>query len=215
MENQEILKLTEQFVKEKFYNESSGHDWWHIYRVVTLARNLAVIEGADVFICEMSAMLHDIADEKICKDPDTAMHECKQKLKDLQVSEQVTTHIIEIIGSISYKGGNLPPVRTLEAQVVQDADRLDAIGAIGIARVFTYSGHTSRMIHDPQLLPRENMTLEQYRSSNGTAMMHFHEKLLKLKDLMNTNSGRQLAQSRHQYMMQYVERFYEEWEGFR
>lgn len=210
-----MLEKTEQFVKQRFAYESSGHDWWHIFRVVQMARLIAIKESADVFICLLSAMLHDVADEKLCKNPYLASNEINDLLISFKLPKKIRHHVMEITQSISFKDGRQQPVHTIEAKIVQDADRLDAIGAIGVARVFTYSGFTQRIIHDPELHPRENMTIEEYRSSNGTAIMHFYEKLFKLKELMNTTYARQLAEKRHHFMEQYLKQFYEEWDGIR
>ncbi len=215
MENQIVVDAAEQFVKDKLRNDSSGHDWWHIFRVVQMSKKIAREERADIFICELSALLHDVTDEKLCKDPMQASLDLKEWLNAHSLSNLVKSHVFEIIENLSYKGGNRPAMRTLEGQIVQDADRLDAIGALGIARVFAFSGSTHRPIHVPDLAPRENLTFEQYRNGQGTAIMHFHEKLLKLKSLMNTRYAHQLAEVRHQVMLQYLEHFDQEWEGSR
>jgi uncharacterized protein len=207
-----VLAAAAAWARAKLAHDSSGHDWWHIDRVVRTARTIAREERADAFVCELAALLHDMADEKLNDDPAAAQRELEAWLA-AHVSEVVASHVLEIIGTMSFKGGSRPPMRTLEGKVVQDADRLDAIGAVGISRVFAYSGAKHRPIHDPARQPRERMTEAEYRSGSGTAINHFYEKLLKLKDLMNTEYGRKLAEERHRFMEAYLDRFYAEWEG--
>lgn len=208
-----IVKDAEIWVRAKLEKDSSGHDWWHIDRVVRMARTIAQAEGADSFVCELAALLHDMADEKLNDDPFAAEQELVSWLANCGVSEQEADHIMEIIAMMSFKGGARPPMRTKEGQVVQDADRLDAIGAVGISRVFAYSGAKGRPIHDPSLSPRSSMTEEEYRKGRDTAINHFYEKLLKLKALMNTAAGKELAAERHRFMEIYLNQFYAEWDG--
>ncbi|MEW9702150.1 HD domain-containing protein [Paenibacillus sp. SI8] len=214
-EQERILRAAEAFVKEKLERDSSGHDWWHIYRVVQTTKRIAAGEGADRFVCELAALLHDVADEKLHADPAAAQRELTAWLAGSGTPPAQAEHVLEIISTMSFKGGARPKVRTLEGQVVQDADRLDAIGAIGISRVFAYSGWKGRPIHDPSVIVREQMTEAEYRSGNDTAINHFYEKLLKLKELMNTAYARKLADERHRFMEHYLEQFYAEWEGER
>lgn len=208
-----ILQAAEQFVKEKLAHDFSGHDWWHIMRVRANAWTIAQEEQADVFICELTALLHDAADEKLFGDEEVGYREIRAWLEAQGVDTADADHIMEIISTMSFKGGSRPPMKTLEGRVVQDADRLDAIGAVGISRVFAYSGAKGRPVHDPTIQPRESMTQAEYRSGKDTAINHFHEKLLKLKDLMNTAYGRKLAEERHRFMEQYLEQFHREWSG--
>jgi uncharacterized protein len=208
-----ILDKTEIHVKERLEGETTGHDWWHIKRVAESARSIAAEEQADVFVCVLAALLHDLADEKVCGNEAEGLAAISQWMKESGVTDEDRDHVVEIVSTMSFKGGGRPPVRTLEGQVVQDADRLDAIGAMGIARVFVYSGAKGRPVHDPSVAPRENMTVEEYRSGRDTAVNHFYEKLLKLKDLMNTETGRSRAEGRHRFMEHYLEQFYGEWEG--
>ncbi|MFC5528854.1 HD domain-containing protein [Cohnella yongneupensis] len=212
-EQKRIIDAAAKWVRAKLERESSGHDWWHIERVVRTVRTIAQAERADSFVCELAALLHDMADEKLNDDPKAAEQELEQWLANCGVSEADAVHILEIIGTMSFKGGARPPMRTTEGKVVQDADRLDAIGAVGISRVFAYSGAKGRPIHDPELPPRQNMTQEDYRGGRDTAINHFYEKLLKLKDLMNTSMGKELAAERHRFMETYLEQFYAEWDG--
>jgi uncharacterized protein len=210
---QRILANAANFAQEKLSADSSGHDWWHVDRVARTACKIAQVEKADVFICELAALLHDVADEKLNESEQAGQAIVMQWLQQQQVSAVILQHVMEIISSLSFKGGNRPPMRTLEGQIVQDADRLDAIGAMGISRVFAYSGAKGRPIHVPGLAPRMNMTAKEYRNGKDTAINHFHEKLLKLKDLMNTEFGRKLAEQRHQFMLDYLQQFELEWEG--
>jgi uncharacterized protein len=211
-----ILQAAEAYVKNKLEKDSSGHDWWHIYRVTQTAKTIAAEERADLFVCELASLLHDVTDDKLNADPAAAERELREWLEASGAGAEVTAHVLEIIATMSFKGGGRRvPMRTLEGQVVQDADRLDAIGAVGISRVFAYSGWKGRPIHDPLVKPREGMTPEEYRSGNDTAINHFYEKLLKLKDLMNTGYARKMAEERHQFMEQYLQQFYQEWEGQR
>ncbi|MBU5671008.1 HD domain-containing protein [Paenibacillus brevis] len=208
-----LIQKAERFCKAELEHDTSGHDWWHIHRVVQMARRLAHEEGADPFICTVAALLHDVADEKLNDSKESGLFKVRSWLEGQQLQGEDTEHIIEIISTMSYNAGTNPPVRTLEGRVVQDADRLDAIGAIAIARAFQYAGWKGHPIHDPGLPPRESMSAEEYRNGKTTAINHFYEKLLKLKDLMNTASAKAIAQERHRYMEQYVERFYLEWDG--
>lgn len=212
----EILQKTAQYVEEKLAGEGSGHDWWHIVRVRQMAERLALEEGADSFICQMAALVHDLADEKIAGSEEVGLAEVRDLLTRLGVSDQQLKDILAIIQGISYKGGTLRDYPlSLEGKIVQDADRLDAIGAIGIARTMAFSGNKQRLIHDPNVAVRKQMTLEEYRSNQGTAISHFYEKLLKLKDLMNTETAKTLAQGRHDFLELYLEQFYAEWEAER
>ena len=213
MNKDEILIAAEGFARKELEKDSSGHDWWHIYRVTQSAKKIALEEGADPFICELAALLHDIADEKITGDEQAGLLKVKEWLVRHHVKEHDIEHVMEIISSMSFKGGARPPMRTLEGKVVQDADRLDAIGAVGIARVFAYSGAKDRLIYDPENPPRENMTPEEYRQGKSSGINHFYEKLLKLKDMMNTSYARRLAEQRHELMVSYLDQFYLEWEG--
>ncbi len=215
MTRERILQQARTWVQEQLAGDSSGHDWWHIYRVTELAMRIGKAEKADLFVCELAALLHDIADEKLNPSAQAGMAKAATWLEANGVPARDAAHVLAIIGTMSYKGGNNKPVRTREAQVVQDADRLDAIGAMGIARVFAYAGWKGHLMHDPSQAPRTAMTPEEYRSGKNTAINHFYEKLLKLKGLMNTGTARQMAEHRHQFMETYLEQFYREWEGSR
>lgn len=215
MKKESKVELTEKFVFEALKHEGSGHDWWHIHRVAEMARTIATNENADIFICEMAALLHDLADEKVVGNEQKGIEQIRDWLKSIEMDAHQIAQIIEIITTMSFKGGGQPPMATLEGKVVQDADRLDAIGAIGIARAFVFSGAKGQIIYEPELKPKENMSKQEYIRRETTAINHFYEKLLKVKDLMNTYYGKQLAEKRHAYMELYLKEFYEEWDGIR
>ena len=210
-----IIDKTCRFVEEKLAGEGSGHDWWHIYRVWNLAKNIAGQEGVNLIIVELSALLHDIADWKFHNGADSIGPKlAEQFLVENQVERRVIDPVIEIITSISYKGAGVPtPMNTREGKVVQDADRLDAIGALGIARTFAYGGHKNRLIYHPEEKPVLHQSFEDYKKNQGHTINHFYEKLLLLKDRMNTASGKRLAEARHQFMQAYLDQFYKEWDG--
>jgi uncharacterized protein len=211
----EIVSAAETFAREALTGESSGHDWWHIVRVRALAHTIAEAERADTFVCELAALLHDIADPKIAGDWDTGMAHVRGWLMEHDTPAAEREHVLEIIGAISFAGGSKPTPRTLEGLIVQDADRLDAIGAIGIARAFAYGGAHGRILYDPDVAPRETMTADEYRSHLTPTINHFYEKLLLLKERMNTAYARQLAEQRHQVMEAFLDEFYAEWNGLR
>lgn len=202
-------------VEARFAGEGSGHDWHHIHRVWQLSRRIAREEGAQAEIAELGALLHDIADWKFHGgDESVGPREAERLLRQEGAPEALIAPVVEIVATISFKGaGVATPMRTLEGRCVQDADRLDALGAIGIARCFAYGGHAGRMLYDPSLPPVMHASAEAYKSAKGTSLNHFHEKLFLLKDRMNTESGRQLALERHRFMEEFVARFLREWEG--
>lgn len=212
-EREELIRAAERFCRSELENDPTGHDWWHIHRVVQMAKRLAHEEGADSFICTMAALLHDVADEKLNESKEAGLYKVRSWLEEHLVINDEREHIMDIISTMSYNAGLNHPMRTLEGRVVQDADRLDAIGAIAIARTFLYAGWKGHPIHDPHLPPRDSMTAKEYRNDKSTAINHFHEKLLKLKDHINTPAASRIAEERHRYMEQYVERFYQEWGG--
>jgi uncharacterized protein len=211
----QVLTEAEAFAREILTGESSGHDWWHIARVQALARTIAAAEKADSFICELAALLHDIADPKIAGDWDTGLARVGDWLAAHDVPADARDHVLQIIATISFAGGNNSAPRTLEGRVVQDADRLDAIGAMGIARAFAYGGAHGRIFYDPTIWPRASMTAEEYRSHATPTINHFYEKLLLLKDRMNTDYARRLAEQRHRVMEAFLDEFYAEWDGAR
>ena len=214
MKEEKILQEVATYVERKLSGEGSGHDWWHIVRVRKLAEKLALAEGGDSFICQLAALVHDLVDDKLVADEGLALAEVRDLLTRVGVAANQTDQVLTIIQSISYKGGNQNHLDlTLEGQIVQDADRLDAMGAIGVARTMAYSGHHQRIIHDPEVAVRQNMTLDQYRSHQGTAITHFYEKLLLLKDLMKTKTAKELAKGRHAFLEAYLDQFFAEWDG--
>lgn len=215
MKQQEQLKAMEQYAKRVLDSDTSGHDWSHIERVVNTTKTIAQAEGADLFICEAAALLHDVIDDKIVQNPTDALKELNNFLTSIEVTPEQIEAIVSIITRMSFKNHQEQQELSFEGKVVQDADRLDAIGAIGIARVMCYSGSTGRPIHKPEMKSRENLTPEEYRNGESTAIMHFYEKLLKLKDLMNTKYGNELAKGRHEFLELYLEQFYAEWDGKR
>jgi uncharacterized protein len=210
-----VLAAAEAFVKRQLAGDSSGHDWWHIARVRSLARTIARQEGADGFVCELAALLHDVADDKIAGSEEAGLRTVREWLAAQAVDETTAAHVMEIIATMSFGGGNRPPMRTLEGRVVQDADRLDALGALGIARAFAYGGSRGRALWDPDEPPRQYAGKADYRAGGSSTINHFHEKLLLLKDRMNTAYGRQLAERRHAYMLAFLDEFAAEWEGER
>ncbi|MFB9757601.1 HD domain-containing protein [Ectobacillus funiculus] len=211
MTRDELIEKTIVFVKGILAADASGHDWYHIERVYKLAQIIAKEEGGDRFIIEMAALLHDVADEKLNESEEAGLKRVDDYLTSLHISSEEQMHILHIISNMSYKGGHGGKVETLEGKIVQDADRLDALGAIGIARTFAYGGAKGRLMYDPKISPREAMTKEEYRKSNDPSLNHFYEKLLKLKDLMNTECAKRLAKERHLYMEQFIEQFMKEW----
>ena len=213
--NSKIISNTIAFVKKELRDAEGGHDWFHIERVWKNSKLIAQSEDANIEVVEIGALLHDIADSKFHNGDETVgPKKAKAFLESQNVSIEIINHVISIIENISFKGGKTKRTFTSkELDVVQDADRLDAIGAIGIARTFNYGGFKNREIYNPDIKPDLNMTKEQYKNSTAPTINHFYEKLLLLKDKMNTESGKQIAQQRHQFMEQYLEQFYAEWEG--
>ncbi len=210
---QNLVDRVAAHIKARFLAESSGHDWHHINRVWQLTRRIAAQEGADSQIAELGALVHDIADWKFHDGDDSVgPREAEALLRREGATEAVIAAVVDIVATISYKGaGVTTAMRTLEGRCVQDADRLDAIGAIGIARCFAYGGHAGRLLHDPDEAPVLHQTAAAYKASKGASLNHFYEKLLLLKDRMNTPTGRALAEPRHRFMEDFVAQFLEEW----
>ena len=210
-----IISNTITFVKQTLENAESGHDFYHIERVYKNAQLIAASETCDLLVVQLAALLHDIADSKFHNGDETiGPKRAENFLISQNVASNTISAVVKIIENVSFKGGNFAQnYNTIELQIVQDADRLDAIGAIGIARTFNYGGYKNNPIHIPTLDPKLNMTKEEYKNHNGTTINHFYEKLLLLKELMNTQTGKQLAQQRHQFMLQFLEQFYAEWDG--
>ena len=216
MTDEQLIKLTKSFVKETLKNAEGGHDWFHTERVFNNALLISKSEDVDVFIVKLGALLHDIADSKFYDGDETVGPKlAREFLFKQNVDSLVIEHVVNIIKHISFKNSleNKSGFSSKELEVIQDADRLDAIGAIGIARCFNYGGFKNRPLYDPAVKPNLNMTKEEYKTSSSPTINHFYEKLLLLKDKMNTKTGKQIAEKRHKFMTLYLEQFYSEWNG--
>lgn len=201
------------FAQQFHSSDTTGHDWWHIYRVWKLAKHIAQREGAEIFIVEVAALLHDMDDHKIAGADAENFPNARQILINLNLDEDLTEKVISIIKEVSFKGAKVKTKpSSLEACVVQDADRLDAMGAIGIARAFAYGGSKIRPLYDPDSKPEMHGSFEQYKNSKGNTLNHFYEKLLLLKDLLNTQTAKEIANHRHRYMQHFVKQFLDEWD---
>ncbi len=210
-----IIDKTILFVKKQLHDAEGGHDWFHIERVYKNAILISQEEVCDVTVVKLGALLHDIADSKFHDgDEEIGPKMARTFLESENVSEEIIEHVVQIIQNISFKGGNFEKTfSSKELEIVQDADRLDALGAIGIARTFNYGGFKNRSIYNPSIAPKLNMTKEEYKKSDSPTLNHFYEKLLLLKDKMNTVTGKKLAQERHRFMETFLSQFYAEWEG--
>jgi uncharacterized protein len=217
MNNTDLINKTILFVKEKLNDAEGGHDWFHIERVYKNALLIAKNTDCNLTIVQLAALLHDIADSKFHNGDETiGPKTARLFLENESVSEDIIKHVVSIIENISYKGGNFEKkFSSIELDIVQDADRLDAIGAIGVARAFNYGGFKNRALYNPEIDPLTNMTKEEYKKNNAPTINHFYEKLLLLKDKMNTDSGKQIAAERHQFMENFLSQFYAEWEGIK
>ena len=219
MNKEYIIKQTQEYVRKTLGGEGSGHDWWHIYRVWKNAIFIGQREGIDLFIVQLAALLHDIADWKFHAGDDSVGPKlAKEWLEKLQIEENISSHVSQIIREISFKGeGVKSQMGTKEGMVVQDADRLDAMGAIGIARVFATGAKFNETLYDPAIPVPKYESAKEYIKAKGekgrTVINHFYEKLLLLKDLMNTKTAKNIADKRHKFMKQFLERFFQEWEG--
>lgn len=208
-----IIQNTIQFVKEKLEGAEAGHDWFHIERVWKLSKKIAQAEDCNLEVVELSALLHDIADPKFHNGDETvALKISREFLESQNVEEEIIQQVLFIIQNISFKNRNeVPADLPTELKIVQDADRIDAIGAIGVARTFNFGGFKNNLMYHPDIQPKLNMSKEEYKKSNGTTINHFYEKLLLLKDLMNTNEGKKIAEERHQFMLTFLDQFMKEW----
>ena len=224
IKKEKIIKKTEDFVKKVFLEDYTGHDWWHTHRVRVLAKKIAISESADLFIVDMAALLHDVGDYKFFGgDEEAGVLFVKKQLSSLKVTEELVDKILTVISNISYKNTlpassnrkkqNSPNFPSKEFMAVCDADRLDAIGAIGIARAFTYGGFYKRQIYNPKIKPMKNITQEEYKKTDAPSINHFYEKLLKIKELMYTKLGKKIAKKRHRFLNLYLKEFYKEWKG--
>lgn len=209
----EIIQKTIAFVKEELEGAETGHDWFHIERVWKLSLKIAETEGGNREVVELAALLHDIADPKFHNGDETlALKISEEWMNSLKVPQDVVEQVLFIIKNISFKNrGESHEIPPIELKIVQDADRLDAIGAIGIARTFNFGGFKNNLMYHPEILPKLNMSKEEYKKNQGTTVNHFYEKLLLLKDLMNTDSAKKIASERHDFMLQFLEQFYKEW----
>lgn len=211
-----VIEKTINFVKKKLEHAESGHNWFHMERVYNNALLIAKEETCDLEVVQLAALLHDIADSKFHDGDETVGPKvAREFLTSENVSEETINHVVAIIENISFKGGNFEKQFTSkELEIVQDADRLDAIGAVGIARTFNYGGFKNREIYNPEIAPNLKMSKEEYKNSTAPTINHFYEKLLLLKDKMNTETGKKIAQQRHEFMEKFLEQFYKEWNGF-
>ncbi|MGD9994919.1 MAG: HD domain-containing protein [Salinivirgaceae bacterium] len=213
MDDESLINKTVSFVKAQLQSAEGGHDWWHILRVWNNAKAIAAAEGGNLLLIELAALLHDIADSKFHQgDESLGPKVAYEFLSSLGLNEKLINQVVYIMAHMSFKGGQQQPEnKSLEFQIVQDADRLDAMGAIGIARTFNYGGFKNREMHNPEVPPNLNQSKEAYKKSKAPTINHFYEKLLLLKDLMNTQTGKKMAEQRHQFMELYLEQFFAEW----
>ncbi|MGB0836957.1 MAG: HD domain-containing protein [Flavobacteriaceae bacterium] len=212
-----LIQTTKEFVKNSLQGAEGGHDYFHIERVYNNALLINKKEQADPEVIALGALLHDIADSKFHNGDETVgPRVAREFLEGQQVRETTIAHVVKIIENVSYKGGNFSrEFDSPELRIIQDADRLDAIGAIGIARCFNYGGFKNRPLYDPSIPPKLNMTKEEYKNSQAPTINHFYEKLLLLKDKMHTAAAKEIAEARHEYMLEFLNQFYQEWEGKR
>jgi len=215
MTETQIISNTKAFVQDTLKNAEGGHDWFHILRVYNNALHILKSEEADAFVIQLASLLHDIADSKFHNgDEEIGPRVAKAFLESQSLELDIVDHVIKIIENVSYKGGhNISDFYSKELDIVQDADRLDAIGAIGIARTFNFGGFKNNPIYDPDISPHPNQSKEEYKKSNSPTINHFYEKLLLLKDKMNTTTAKKIANKRHEFMQMYLEQFYKEWKG--
>jgi uncharacterized protein len=219
MDQEKIITNTISFVKKELKNAEGGHDWFHIERVLKNTLLISKDEKVDVFIVSLAALLHDIADPKFYNGDETiGPKKANEFLTNQNVNKEIIQHVVNIIQHISYKNSfdkASKKFTSIELKVVQDADRLDAIGAIGIARCFNYGGFKNRSLYDPEIIPNLNMTKEDYKKTTAPTINHFYEKLLLLTAQMNTASGKKIAAQRHDFMEMYLTQFYDEWNGLK
>jgi uncharacterized protein len=214
MTQNDIIQKTTEYIKQEFGDDSSGHDWWHIYRVWKNAITICRYEKADVFVVQLAALLHDLDDWKFNESEDETPQHAKAWMESCQIDTRIIEKVCEIIMHISYKGANVEnKMKSVEGFIVQDADRLDAIGAIGIGRAFAYGGYKNRPMYDPESSNQMHASFEEYKNSKSATINHFHEKLLLLKDMMNTSTAKRIAEQRHEVMLRFLDQFMNEWEG--
>lgn len=211
-----MVGLTKSHVKQKFIEDSSGHDWWHMYRVWKMSKHIAKSEkGVNQTVVELGALLHDIADFKFHDgDIEAGPREARKWLESIGASEDITAHVEDIVRNVSFKGAKVRNnLKTKEGQIVHDADKLDAIGAIGIARCFAYAGFNGNIMFDPAIKPTLHSSFEQYKDMKPTAINHFYEKLILLKDRMYTETGKKIAAHRHAVIEEFLREFHDEWDA--
>lgn len=214
MDQQDIIQKTAEYIKQEFSGDSSGHDWWHIHRVWKNSVAICEHEKADKVIVQLAALLHDLDDWKFNDSEDETPHRARAWLDSLNLDPSITAAVCAIIRHISYKGAGVEnKMDSLEGFIVQDADRLDAIGAIGIARAFAYGGYKNRKMYDPESPPHMQASFDEYKNSKSATLNHFYEKLLLLKELMNTPTAKRIAEQRHAVMLKFLDQFMREWEG--
>ncbi|MFN7096553.1 MAG: HD domain-containing protein [Gammaproteobacteria bacterium] len=214
MMSTEIIQKTANYVNELLHADSSGHDWWHIERVWKMAIKLAEGQPVNLFVVELAALLHDIDDWKFNEENSKTLSRATQWMHEVNLDTNTIEHVTQIIKEMCFKGANVATtMTTLEGMIVQDADRLDAIGAIGIARAFAYGGSRGRAMYDPDIPSIQHDSFEAYKKNQGSAINHFYEKLFLLKDRMNTNLAHKIAEQRHQVMLDFVQQFMREWNG--
>jgi len=213
MNKNRIIQKVKEYVQKKLGNEQTGHDWWHACRVWKMAKEIAKKEGGDLFIIELTALLHDIADWKFYNgNIKESSKKAKILLKKLKIDDITIKEVSHIIDNVSFKDAGMKNgIKTKEGEIVQDADRLDAIGAIGIARTFTYGGYKERKIYDPKIKPRMHKSFKAYKDAKSTSINHFFEKLMLLKNRLNTKTARKIAEKRHKFLKDYLKQFFKEW----
>ena len=212
-DKQSAIENAKAYVKSFFEGEASGHDFWHTMRVLRLAETIAISEGADLFTVRLAALLHDVDDVKLSPTTSAGLDNAIAFMRENSVDNETTEKVCRIIRDISFKGRDSVVPDSLEGKCVQDADRLDALGAIGVARTFAYGGSRGRAMYDPEHKPNADMSAEEYRQSNSSSIAHFYEKLFLLKDMMNTEKGKAIALERDAFMHEFVSRFLNEWDG--
>lgn len=213
MEDGEIIARVSDYVKSRFKGDSSGHDWEHIFRVWKLSLKIAEEEKADLFVVQLAALLHDIADWKLSDNEEECLEKTVIFLRSLGVSNERIDKIVSIVRNVSFRGANVySEMQSIEGKIVQDADRLDAIGAIGVARAFAYGGHKGKKIYDPKIVPKLHDSFEEYKNSDSTVINHFYEKLFLLKDRMHTETAKKIAEERQRRMEDFLISFFREWE---
>lgn len=209
-----VVERAHEIISDFHQNDLTGHDYWHVIRVYNNALHIHSEEGGNLFVIQMAALFHDFIDYKLTSDEERQIEKVKHFLAEHDVDKAIIARIVHAMQAVSFKGGNnLFEASTLEDKIVQDADRLDALGAVGIARAFIFGGSKGHVLYQPEIKPRENMTFEEYRNDDNTMINHFYEKLLKLKEMMNTKTAKSMANERHGFMEKYLEQFYVEWNG--